>query len=188
MNLPNILTLGRIAAVPAFALLLLYYSEGVVEGASSLWLRHLATAIFFAAVLTDALDGYLARRFHQKTRLGTILDPLADKLLLVTALILLSWNRGNAFPQIPLWFPVLVLSRDILVVLGIAVIFMLGRGLEVRTHWIGKASTGLQMATLALVLLGVPGAALDTAVWLGGLSTFISGIIYFSRGVRLLAA
>lgn len=188
MNLPNILTLGRIAAVPAFALLLLYHGAGFHEGVPSAWLRHLATAIFFAAVFTDALDGYIARRFHQKTRLGTILDPLADKLLLVTALILLSWNRGHAFPQIPLWFPVLVLSRDILVMLGIAVIFMLGRGLEVRTHWTGKVSTGLQMAALALVLLGVPGAPLEIVIWLGGLSTLISGVIYFSRGIRLLAS
>lgn len=187
MNLPNILTLCRIAAIPVFALALLYYSAGFQEGAPSPWLRRLATGVFLGAVVTDALDGFLARRFHQKTRLGTILDPLADKLLLLTALVLLCWNHANAFPQLPLWFPVLIFSRDIIVVLGIAVIFMLGRGLEVRTHWIGKVATVLQMTTLALVLLGLPGAPLTAAVWLTGLTTLVSGVIYFTRGVKLLA-
>ena len=187
MNLPNLLTLCRIVAIPAFALLLLYYGAGFGEGHPSPWQRHLATALFLAAILTDAVDGYLARRWNQKTRLGTLLDPLADKLLLVTALVLLCWNRGAAFPQLPLWFPVLVLSRDILVVLGVAVIFMLGRGLEVRTHWTGKISTGLQMTTLAFVLFGLSGAALTTAVWLTGFFTLVSGVIYFVRGVKRLA-
>ncbi|MFZ4695392.1 MAG: CDP-alcohol phosphatidyltransferase family protein [Verrucomicrobiia bacterium] len=187
MNLPNILTLCRIAAIPVFALAVLYYGAEFKEGTSSPWLRWLATGIFLGAVLTDALDGFFARRLHQKTRLGTILDPLADKLLLLTALVLLCWNNGDAFPQLPLWLPVLVLSRDIIVVLGITMIFMLGRGLEVRTHWIGKVATVLQMTTLALVLLGIPGAPLIAAVWLTGLATFVSGTIYFTRGVKLLA-
>jgi CDP-diacylglycerol--glycerol-3-phosphate 3-phosphatidyltransferase len=187
MNLPNILTLCRIAAIPAFALCLLYYGAGFHEGTPAEWQRWLATGLFLAAVLTDAVDGFLARRLHQKTRLGTILDPLADKLLLVTALILLCWNYGGAFPQLPLWLPVLVLSRDIIVVLGIAVIFMLGRGLQVRPHWIGKVATFLQMTTLALVLLGVSGPWLSAAVWLAGATTLVSGAIYFARGIGHLA-
>src|SRR5438105_101089 len=106
MTLANIITLIRIALIPCFVLAIMYYAEGVKNGTPQEWHRLLGVAFFTIAAATDAVDGYIARRLNQKTRLGSILDPIADKSLLLVSLLLLSFNRGGAFDQIPLWFPI----------------------------------------------------------------------------------
>ncbi len=182
MTLANIITLTRIALIPCFVLAVTYYAQSVQHGTPESWEHALAILFFTLAASTDALDGYLARRLNQKSRLGTILDPIADKALLVTALILLSWNHGDAFDQLPLWFPIVIISRDVIVVLGVAVVFMMGKGLHVQPHWIGKVATVLQMITAGLVLIRVPSLYWTLPMWIAGVFTVISGVIYVIQG------
>lgn len=183
----NLLTVGRLAMVPCFALAAVYYTAGVREGVPAEWQRWLAVALFAVASLTDALDGCLARRLKCQTRLGSILDPVADKALLLTVLLLLSMDSGNAFDRLPLWFPIVIVSQDLFVVFGVALIWMLSRQIEIRPHWIGKLATVLQMVTLGLVLLKVPALYWQPPLWLAGLCTVISGVIYVAQGMRKLA-
>src|SRR3989338_6523115 len=148
ITLANIITISRIGLIPCFVLAVMYYTAGVKKGTPQEWLHWTSVAIFILATTTDALDGYVARRFNAKTRLGSILDPIADKALLLVSLLLLSWNTGGAFDQLPLWFPIVIISRDMMVILGVAIVFMMGRGFDIQPHWIGKVATVLQMITM----------------------------------------
>lgn len=187
MTLANIITIVRIAMIPGFVLAMVYYTDGVKRAETEEWQRWLAVTIFILAAVTDGVDGYIARRYNQITRLGSLLDPIADKALLLTALLFLSWDHGEAFDRLPLWFPVIVLSRDIMVVLGVALVFMMGRGFDIHPHWVGKIATVVQMITIGLVLLKVPDPWWHTPLWVAGVCTLISGAIYVVQGCRKLS-
>ena len=182
MSLANKLSLFRILLVPAFVLCLLYYKPGESE-----WLRYLALALFSVAVITDAVDGYIARVGKQATRLGAILDPLADKLLLVSAFLCLSMVPTlPPLYRLPAWVPILVLSRDALIVFGWLVVVLLTGDFQTqpRPSRIGKATTFFQMATIVSVLLGwVLSAGI---LWIAMVLTVLSGISYVREGNRLL--
>jgi CDP-diacylglycerol--glycerol-3-phosphate 3-phosphatidyltransferase len=185
----NKITILRILLVPFFVVQVLYYVNTGKE-----WYRLSAVLCFALAAVSDAIDGYIARRYNQVSELGKILDPLADKLLLVSAIVLLSMKNEPHLHQIPLWLTVTVLSRDALLVLGMAIIQLVGGKLTVRPVMIGKIATVLQMITVlgALIklridwffgldwlLLVAVGAAVCTAV---------SGVIYILEGLRQLSA
>lgn len=184
MTLANVITLFRIALIPCFITAALYYAHGVKHGEPLEWHRWLAVIFYTVATITDGIDGFVARRMHQQTRLGSILDPLADKALLLSALVLLSFNPGDAFEQLPLWFPIVIVSRDVVVVIGVAIVFMMGRGFDVRPHWIGKVATLLQMITIGVILIKLPYSFVF--VWSAGITTMISGIIYVIQGMKKL--
>lgn len=180
LSLANKLSLFRILLVPAFVVCLLYYRPGELE-----FLRLLAVGLFGLGVVTDAVDGYIARVGNQASRLGAILDPAADKLFLVTAF--LSLSLISTLPEayrLPAWVPILVLSRDLLIVLGWLLIVLVTGKLQVRPSGLGKATTLFQMMTIVTVLLGLSFArwVLGTAMVL----TVLSGIGYLRRGNRLL--
>src|SRR3977135_3006634 len=107
MTTPNKITIGRIFLVPVFIIEVLYYTENGREIH-----RLMALLAFAVASVSDALDGYLARRYNQHSELGRILDPLADKLLLVSGIILLSLKNQPYLDRIPMWLTVTILSRD----------------------------------------------------------------------------
>lgn len=179
----NKVTIARVLLVPFFASQLLEYARGGQE-----WQRLLALGCFAVASASDAIDGYIARRFNQRSRLGAILDPMADKLLLVIGLVLLSLNHRPRLEQLPLWLVTIVLSRDVLLVLGLVVIHYTCGKVRVRPHWIGKISTVLQMITILWVLLKWEPAwiyywALGAAIMTGA-----SGILYIIDGIRQLSA
>jgi cardiolipin synthase len=111
-----------------------------------------ALIVFFTAALTDALDGLVARSFNQKTQLGAILDPMADKLLLVTAFIVLSLPHFTLTPPIPFWLTVTTISRDAFIVLGALVINIATGFSRFRPSLPGKLNTFVQIATLVLFL------------------------------------
>jgi len=139
LTVPNLLTLLRIVAIPVFLILLedLRYRE--------------ALGLFVAAGLTDALDGAIARLTHTKTTLGAFLDPAADKALLVSAFIALGFMHA-----VPRWLVVLVISRDVIVVLGYFLLFvMTGQRMDVVPAASGKASTALQLLSVTVVLLAL---------------------------------
>lgn len=178
MNLPNSITLLRILLTPAFISCILYYKAG------NDYLRFMALGIFTAAVLTDAADGLLARMLKQKTTIGTILDPIADKLLLITAFISLA--NWPAEVRLPLWVPVIVVSRDIFIALGIAVIFIISGVVNISPSPLGKITTFFQMATIISVLL-----LSEHSVYIWNITvvfTALSGINYLVRGARFLNA
>jgi len=176
LNIPNFLTLLRLVAVPIFLIFLL-------DG------RHLlAFSVFIAAGVTDALDGAIARLTHTKTTLGAYLDPAADKLLLLTALIALAFSA-----QVPRWLVIVVLSRDVIVVLGYLILFvMTGKAMEVRPTLSGKLATFFQLLAVSLVLFSLTRGTtvlppLQTSVfYLAGLFTAAAGIQYVYRGLLWL--
>lgn len=163
-NPANILTLLRIVLVPVFASLLLYH-QGV-------W----ALGVYCAAALTDLADGWLARRYGWVTALGVVIDPLADKLLQLTAVTLLAY-QGHA----ALWVAVMVWAREVVVVSGFAVLAILGVSREVRSSWWGKAGTLVQMFALAGAL-AVPALTLEEP-W----ARAIAFVLALASGVNFLA-
>lgn len=180
MSLANKISILRILLIPFFVASLLYYRPEQDN------LRFVALAIFVLGALTDVLDGNIARAIRQKTKLGTFLDPIADKLLLITAFIALSViDRLPSGIKMPLWVPLIVISRDIILVLGAALIHMVTGDLQIHPTRLGKLATIFQMATIISVLLQQQFSYLiwNTAV----LFTIISGIDYIRKGSHFLS-
>lgn len=182
MTLANNITIVRILLVPVFVLFSVYYGRSIEQGAPEEGFRLAAIIVFITASVTDLLDGWVARRFHQPSKLGAVLDPIADKGLLITALLTLTFSKWTyAFP---LWFPVLVIARDIVILTGCAVVRHFNGHLEVRPSFIGKAATATQMVALAWVMLQLPYFLYP--VWIAGLFTLLSGAGYVLDGIRQL--
>ena len=145
LTVPNTLTVFRMVLIPVFVTLLFYQRF--------LW----ALGIFVLAGLTDGLDGLLARRFGQQSQLGTILDPIADKLMLVTAFIVLSMR--SVFPQplpshlpVPFWVTIAVISRDVFITVGALAINMMTGFRGFRPSWLGKLNTIIQIGGIAAIM------------------------------------
>ena len=184
MTLPNQITIARILMIPVFVVLAIYYGKSAAAGHPNEHLRIATIIVFLAAALSDGLDGWIARRFRLKSRLGAILDPIADKGLMLTAIITLS---VTSWPyELPVWYPVLVIARDVMIVTGCAVLRILNDHLEVRPSLLGKASTFLQMLTVAVVML--QWQYCEAVVWISGIITLLSGFAYLAEGIRLLQA
>jgi len=188
MTLANKITIIRILLIPVFVFMTLDYIRDFQAGNPHEWQRFLACGIFALAAVSDALDGYIARRYKQKTELGTFLDPLADKALLLSALVLLSRDHGDAFEQLPLWFVVLVLSRDVILLVGTILIHILIGQAKARPRLVGKAATFFQMITLGWVLLKIEKLPYDWPMYTAGFFTFVSGVWYVFDGIRQLNA
>lgn len=188
MTLANKITILRILLIPLFVWITLDYIRDVRQGVETDWKRAVACVIFAVASFSDALDGYIARRYQQKTELGAVLDPLADKALLVATLVLLSRDNGSAFEQLPLWFPVLVISRDALLIAGAVVIHLHVGKVVARPRLVGKCATFFQMITLGWILLKVPQPSFRWPLLLAGLCTFASGAWYIYDGIKQLNA
>jgi CDP-diacylglycerol--glycerol-3-phosphate 3-phosphatidyltransferase len=192
MTTANKITIIRIGLIPVFVLMAIYYGESVQRGAPLAWQRYTAIVIFLVAAVSDGLDGYVARRYNQRSALGVILDPIADKGLLLSGIITLSisnWSEVDPnYGKFPLWFPVLVITRDVVILVGSAVLHLLNGKVQVRTSWTGKVATVLQMAAIAWVMLQLRFPPLFYIVVAAGIFTFISGLIYVMDGVRQLQA
>ncbi|NQT91009.1 MAG: CDP-alcohol phosphatidyltransferase family protein [Candidatus Omnitrophica bacterium] len=179
MGLANKITIARILLVPALLLCLLYYS------AEYDFLRFIALAIFLVCGVADAIDGYVARRFYQKTELGTMLDPIADKLLILTAFISLSIMKNiPAASRIPPWLTTLVISRDGIIILGTVLIFLMVKKIDIKPSIPGKITTFFQMVTVLLSLLQID--LIYLFWWITAITTIISGAGYVWYGTRIL--
>ncbi len=139
-NIPNILTGLRLASAPILAFLLVHHEFRA------------ALAVFVFAGLTDAADGWLAKRFHLLSRFGRYLDPIADKLLMLVCVLALAFLGA-----IPAWLTIIVIGRDALIVLGIAVAKLFELPLRVAPLYIGKVSTAVQVGYIALMLIVLAG-------------------------------
>lgn len=179
MNLTaaNQLTITRMLLIPAFVILLLYGYRG--------W----ALITFFTAAITDLLDGLIARLTGQKTTLGAWLDPMADKLLLVTMFVMLTLPGTGSPNRLPLWFTILVLSRDIVIVLTVAVVNLAIGRRTFRPSIFGKIATAMYLltgvATLYYNYLDVTSPALTVLVYASLAITFISAFDYAIKVFQL---
>lgn len=179
LSLPNLLTYGRIAAVPA--LVACFF----VEGDLSHWL---ALFIFVAAAITDILDGYIARAWEQQSTLGRMLDPIADKLLVSAALLMLAANQTIAGWS--LWAGVIILCREILVS-GLRE-FLAEVSVSVPVTQLAKWKTTAQMVAIGFLLAGPAGDKIFpwtsqtglVLLWISALVTLYTGYDYFRAGMR----
>jgi CDP-diacylglycerol--glycerol-3-phosphate 3-phosphatidyltransferase len=192
MTTANKITVVRIMMIPLFVTLAIYYGESIQEGNPQDWQRFAAIMVFLLAAISDGLDGYVARRYNQRSTLGMILDPIADKGLLLSGIITLSisnWSTIDVhYGKFPVWFPVLVITRDVVILLGSAVLHILIGKVQVRPSWTGKVATVLQMAAISWVMLQLRVIPLLYIVLAAGLFTLVSGVIYVRDGVRQLQA
>jgi CDP-diacylglycerol--glycerol-3-phosphate 3-phosphatidyltransferase len=192
MTTANKITVVRILMIPVFVTLAIYYGESIQEGSPQDWMRFTAITVFLLAAISDGLDGYVARRYNQRSSLGAILDPIADKGLLLSGIITLSisnWSQVDPhYGRFPAWFPVLVISRDAVILLGSALLHVLNGTMRVRTSWTGKVATVLQMAAIAWVMLQMRIPPLIYIVFAAGIFTLVSGMIYVRDGFRQLSA
>ncbi|MBI4557833.1 MAG: CDP-diacylglycerol--glycerol-3-phosphate 3-phosphatidyltransferase [Candidatus Hydrogenedentes bacterium] len=148
MTLANRITLLRLLLIPVFIICVMSYTREEPV------FRFVAIGVFITAALSDGLDGFIARAYNQKTRLGAVLDPLADKLLINLAFVFLAVNHEFRTP-VPAWFPVVILSRDVIIVLGSYLINEYFGPLRVKPRFSGKLTTVLQLSSIGGVLLEV---------------------------------
>jgi len=148
MTTANKVTILRILLIPFFVVETLYY----VETGNEIH-RLVALLAFAVTAILDGVDGYIARRYNQRSELGAILDPLADKLLLVSGVVLLSFNHTPRLGQIPLWLTGTILGRDLLLLIGIFVIRLIVGKVVVRPRIAGKIATVFQMVVVIWILL-----------------------------------
>lgn len=144
LTAPNLLTFLRMALIPVFAILLFYGQSG--------W----ALITFIIAGISDAVDGFVARRFNQQSELGTVLDPIADKLLMTTAFVILT--LPNIFPSarhlpVPFWVTASVIGRDVLIIAVAGAIFVITNFRGFKPSWLGKISTLIQILAVVLILI-----------------------------------
>jgi cardiolipin synthase len=171
MTVANLITSIRIILTPIFVIFLI--NDRFLP----------ALVVFILAGLSDGADGFIARVFNQKTKVGAYLDPLADKILLVAAFVVLS-ARGS----VPVWLGVLVISRDILILLGTLILFLNQSEFNIRPSVLSKMTTCLQLATVFVVLsmnqFQILGAVRDYVFWATGLLTISSGLHYMRYWFR----
>jgi len=183
MTTANRITIFRILLIPFFVVEILYYVRTGNEVH-----RVLGISCFAIAAICDGVDGYIARRFNQRSELGAILDPLADKLLLVSGIVLLSIDHGPRLQTIPLWLTGTIIGRDILLLVGMIVILLTVGKLKVRPRILGKIATVLQMAVVIWILMKWPQHWLFAVTLASALCTGVSGLLYVWDGTRQLSA
>ncbi|HMP90626.1 MAG TPA: CDP-alcohol phosphatidyltransferase family protein [Kiritimatiellia bacterium] len=187
ITLATKITILRILGVPVFILLVMYYLAGIKSGNVSDSYRIAALILFLLVAVTDALDGYLARKRGEVSRLGSILDPIADKALMLSGLILLTKpSVPEIEPHIPLWFTGLVISRDVFLVAGAFLIHAMASEVKIKPHLTGKIATALQVIVIAWVLAQASPYWFMYVVALAGTFTIASWSIYLVDGLRQL--
>jgi len=179
VNIANKISTFRILSVPFFIACLLYYTP------ERAYLKDLALIIFVLGVISDGLDGFIARKAKIQSKAGLILDPLGDKLLLMSAFIFLS-PISRLELKFPLWVSFIIISRDLIIIMGAVVIYMVKQAIDVYpTKW-GKLTTVFQMLSVICVLL--QWRLVGLIWWPAVIFTIISGIDYVKRGFKILYA
>ena len=186
MSLPNILTYARIAAIPVVVGCVFW--ESILEG--PLWLRWLALAVFIAAGVTDYLDGYYARIWDQQSAFGRMLDPIADKLLVASCLLMLA--ADNSIHGWTLWAAIVILCREILVS-GLRE-YLAGLRVSVPVTQLAKGKTTIQLIAIGFLIAGEAGEQIIPAttligivlLWMSAILTIYTGWDYFRAGIHHL--
>ena len=175
MNLPNKLTILRVIMIPFFVLTLLY------DGGENQTLRYVAAAIFIIASLTDMLDGKIARKYNLVTNFGKFMDPLADKLLVCSALICLVELK-----ELPAWMVIVIISREF-IISGFRLVAS-DNGVVIAARYWRKFKTTFQMIAVVLLIVGIPALSMVTTavVWIALVLTVISLVDYITKNVNVL--
>jgi len=181
VNFANKVSIFRIISIPFFLSAVLYYSP------QRDFLRFIALGIFLLAVVSDFIDGYIARVKKQKTKFGSIVDPLADKLLLISSFLCL-YIKNDIYPGVflPLGVVLVIISRDVIILLGAIIIYLMREDLNVKPSAFGKFTTFFQMLTIILFIMRFK---FVNVVWvIAVFFTIVSGIDYLRKGVLILSA
>jgi cardiolipin synthase (CMP-forming) len=187
MTTANKITILRILLIPLFVVEVLYF----VQTGNEIH-RIVAVLSFAIAAILDGVDGYIARHYNQWSELGTVLDPLADKLLLVSGIVVLSFDHAPRLAQIPLWLTGIIIGRDVFLGIGAIIVRLTVGTLTVRPRLLGKVATVLQMAVILWILLEWDGNF--HSGWLkwislaAGICTGLSGLLYIWDGMRQLSS
>ncbi len=173
MNLPNYITLLRIVLIPFFINFMVYgYNRE-------------ALIVFVVACITDALDGLIARLTNTQTKLGAFLDPMADKLLIISAFVTLV-----LLEMLPVWLVIIVVSRDVILVLGSIALYFTGHNFVAKPSLIGKTTTVLQLVTVTLSLVlrnfGTEMGLMTVLQWGTAGFTLVSGVQYVARSTKIV--
>ena len=175
MNLPNKLTVLRVCMIPFFVVMLL------LNGGENQTYRYIAAAIFIVASLTDMLDGKIARKYNLVTNFGKFMDPLADKLLVCSALICLVDLK-----QLPAWMVIVIISREF-IISGFRLVAY-DNGIVIAASYWGKFKTTFQMISVILLIVRIPALAVLTqiCVWIALALTVISLVDYIAKNHKVL--
>ena len=183
LTIPNLLTFLRMALIPVFAILLVYHRDG--------W----ALVVFTIAGVSDGIDGFIARRFKQESELGTIIDPIADKLLMTTAFVMLTLpsvlGTGRPHLPVPFWVTATVIGRDVMIVAVAGAINVMTGFRGFKPSWLGKASTFVQVVGVILILFAAVfpannGLFLPTTYTVVAAFAVFSGIHYIFFVAKLM--
>jgi CDP-diacylglycerol--glycerol-3-phosphate 3-phosphatidyltransferase len=189
------ITLLRILLIIPFISCMLHIHDPDLSPTRQAWMRYLAIIIYLGMAISDGLDGYLARTRRQVTRLGTFLDPVADKLLITSACLLLASTQTEVSGfRIPVTVVVLIIAKDLLLILGFVIVYMTTSQVWIQPVFVGKAATALQLTMVAAVLIGpemsqlIPGWIwfLRVLWWGAAASAVLATLVYIRNGSRYI--
>ena len=180
LTLSNKISISRILFIPPLVF-------SIIQVNRYAQYRYVCLALIFIICISDILDGYIARKRDEVTRLGVYLDPFADKLVLMISCIMLSSDSLWPAPRFPHWVPIIIICCDLTLILGtLALLFVTGR-VNCKPTMLGKASTCLQITAIVAVIVGnhVPLSILTTTWWIATVFTFASSLFYVYRNLSL---
>ena len=184
MTIPTRITLARLIMSPVFVGLAIKYNSTIKLGNPDVLYLYLAMLVFALAVISDALDGYLARKLSQESRIGSFLDPIADKILLLSATITLTFiDCGN---PLPVFYTTLVLSRELIQISGAIAIGAILGDIKVKHHWTGKFSTFMQVILIYSAFIVPSETLILYLATIGGFFIFSSAALYIYAGLSQL--
>ncbi len=189
MTLATKITIARICLVPVFAAYAIAYGLSTAAGNPVESYRWIALAVFIIAACSDGVDGWIARRFNQHSDLGAFLDPIADKFLVLTAVLILTFHDwGTRGWSIPIWFTVIVVLRDCVILGGIRILYSAKRKVSIRPHWTGKVCAFSLFVVLGWVMLKVIPLSPMYPCIVAAVFTIWSMLFYLQQGLRILKA
>jgi cardiolipin synthase len=195
LSWPTRITLLRILLIVPFVSCMLNINDASLSETVRTILRYVAVGIYLLMAVSDALDGYLARRRREVTKLGAFLDPLADKLLITSACLLLVSQRGHVGRfLLPPTVVVLIIGKDLFLVMGFAIVYLITSQIHIAPVFVGKLATALQLVMVALVLLApeistlVPGYGgfLSVLWWSAAGTAILATLVYIRNGSRYI--
>ena len=188
MTFATKLTVLRLLLVPVFAFLAIFYGLSTMAGVPDETMRWAAFWVFVTAAATDGIDGWIARHFNQKSDLGKFLDPLADKALVLSAVLILAFlDWGLDGWRIPWWFAALVILRDCVILIGIRVMWSARKTVHIRPHWTGKLCTFLLFVVLGWVILRVTELSPVYPCAMAGVFVLLSMFQYIRQGMQIMS-
>ena len=186
VTLATNITIARFLLIPIFVWIAVRYGRSVEASAPDESLRWLALTVYTLASVLDGVDGWIARHFDQKSLTGAVLDPITDKTLLMCGLATATFINWGIDWHLPLWFIILVIIRDLEILGGVAILYLINKKVPIQPHWTGKVCTATQMIAMGWIVLRFTAIDLIYPTTLAAFFTVWSGYQYFMMGYRQL--